>query len=32
MVTILAAVDFWVGKNLGRKFLNACWYIYIQGE
>jgi hypothetical protein len=32
MVTILAAIDFWVSKNLGKKFLNACWYIDTQGE
>jgi hypothetical protein len=32
IVTILVAIDFWVSKNLGKKFLNACWYIDTQGQ
>lgn len=32
LVTILVAIDFWTSKNLGRKFLCACWYINTEGE
>lgn len=32
LVTVLIAVDFWSSKNLGRKFLSACWYINTEGQ
>lgn len=27
IIVVLVAFDFWVSKNLGRKYVNACWYV-----
>lgn len=32
LMMMIVAVEFWLSKNLGRKFLNASWYIETDGE
>ena len=32
VITIAVSLEFWISKNLGRKFLQASWYVSTEGE
>ena len=31
-ITVGISLEFWISKNLGRKFLQATWYVNTEGE
>ena len=31
IITVGVSLEFWVSKNLGRKFLQANWYVSTEG-
>ena len=32
IVTLLVSLEFWMSKNLGRRFLHANWYVNTEGD